>query len=40
MQYSHLTSEIRATSTIERELTRAIVGASGIAGETKAFETV
>jgi len=35
MQYTHLTSQIRATSTTERELTRATVGASGIAGKIK-----
>jgi hypothetical protein len=40
MQYTHLISQIRATSTSERELTRATVGASGIAEETKDFETV
>ena len=40
MQYTHPTSQIRATSTTERELTRATVGAIGIAGETKDFATV
>ena len=40
MQYTHLKSQIRATSTAERELIRATVSARGIAGETKDVETV
>jgi len=39
MQYTHLTSQIRATTTTERELIRATVGESGIAGETIDVET-
>jgi len=40
MQYTHLQSQIRTTSTAERELIRATVSARGIAGETKDIETV